>query len=79
MANNDIPTEHKYQVWVNDTHLVGHIYSMNDEKNAIHEAVNHAKRVWDDRIQTPQVSICEIGYNYYFDLAESSADLGMWA
>lgn len=73
----------KYQVWINDSELAGHIIvpTTDTEKQVIEQAREYAKETWDTNTPNSDVSVCEIPDSYYQDIARSSAkdsiELGM--
>lgn len=57
-------TEFKYQVWVDDSWLVGHII-VNDkvdttEDEILDHAYIYARNIWSVGVQRNQVSVCKI-------------------
>jgi len=54
----------KYQVWLNDSLLVGHLIGYTHEA-ALARMGDYARNVWDDDITNDEVSLCEIPLNYY--------------
>ena len=64
----------KYQVWIRDTHLAGHILCGDDETATIDDAMDYARRVWDKDVIRDDVSICEIPSTYYQEIYESTAE-----
>ena len=63
----------KYQVWIDDAHLAGHILCDDDDTVTVDDAVDYARRVWDDDVTEDAVSICEISMSYYQDIYKSTA------
>ena len=63
----------KYQIWVYDSKLAGHILCEDNETVDMDDATDYARRVWDDDIKECDVSICEISLGYYQELANSTA------
>ena len=63
----------KYQVWVDDSKLIGHILCDDTDTVNMGDAVDYARRVWDRGITDAAVSICEIPSSYYQEIARSSA------
>ena len=63
----------KYQVWVNDSKLIGHILCDDTDTVTIDDAIDYARRVWDQNITDAAVSICEIPMSYYQKIYESTA------
>lgn len=71
----------KYQVWLHDSELLGHVYleedANQDEINA--SALHHAKYIWGNTLMQEDVTTCKISNSYYEDLARSSAIGIDWA
>lgn len=63
----------KYQVWINDSRLIGHVYldSSETEETATEVAIEFAIETWGD-VEDDEVSVCEITESYYEDLARCS-------
>ena len=63
----------KYQVWFDDSKLIGHILCDDNDIVTIDDAVDYAQRVWADDVTDDMVSVCEIPMSYYQDMYRSSA------
>lgn len=66
--------ETKYQVWIRDAHLAGHIIvdDGDTEDDVIEFARSYARDVWDKDVVDNDVSVCEIPSAYYQDIARST-------
>ena len=66
----------KYQVWIRDAHLAGHIHTDDtDTETDIHEhALTFAQDVWDKDVVSDDISVCEIHESYYSDIAYCTGD-----
>lgn len=65
----------KYQVWIRDAHLAGHIIVEDD--GSMEEIMDTARKyacdVWDKDVVSSDVSVCQISPEYYQDIARSTA------
>jgi hypothetical protein len=67
--------EIKYQVWIEDAHLAGHIYVPRDDtpEDVANAAQDFVRDTWgaaDDN----EISVCAISDTYYQDIANCTAE-----
>lgn len=64
----------KYQVWVDDSILIGHVYTDTTatEDDVKYMAIDFTAETWGD-VEDSQINTCEIPNSYYDDLAKASA------
>ena len=67
--------EVKYQVWVDDAHLAGHIYMSKDDsmQDVLYAARDFIRDTWGDA-DDDEISVCEITNTYYQDIASNTAE-----
>lgn len=55
-------SESKYQVWIDDTWFVGHIFvdEDEDEEDMLDHAYRYARETWSEGVQRNQVSVCKV-------------------
>ena len=65
----------KYQVWIRDSHLAGHIIvdCSDPEVNVLESARRYARDTWDKDVVDNDVSVCRIPSTYYQEMARSTA------
>ena len=54
----------KFQVWVNDSELIGHLTDYTEEE-AKEYKLEYAQSIWDSDLNESDVSLCEIEPDYY--------------
>lgn len=67
--------EIKYQVWIEDAHLAGHIYMDKDDsmQDVLYEAQDFVRDTWGT-VDDDDISVCEISESYYRDIADCTAE-----
>ena len=54
----------KFQVWVNDSELIGHLIGYTEEE-AEEYKLEYAQKIWNTNLNESDVSLCEIEHDYY--------------
>ena len=62
----------KFQVWVHDSTLIGHLEGYT-RTEAEEYKLEYARKVWDQDLENEDVSLCEIPENYYDELIACTA------